>query len=929
MSADLELDRRDFMRATAAAGVAGAGIAATGTASAGLVDGIVSAIKGAAVATGYGFATMASPSPVFALADAGGMQESLSTSPTEDETILHNMATAEAQALGAHETMFSNRIADTATVASIEARHQIATAWEDGKSSSTAYQEALERIRQYYSVPEWNHYHVTAKSLLQLSHIAGTAADMGDPQFIGCAAFNSDDSNSYQLRMTGERTEVEIALHDGTQISNVDDSEIDDVSRSDGSTALKVPKVTIRDTTNGTDVDTVPLLDQSVVDSWDSSAEEFTLEDSSGTTYTSGFQFTVPNVGEELDTKRVFDGTEFGSLLDDIHSKSDTVTGNYSESFVSDIYAELDAGNITPEQVRSAEGMVRFLSGTDDPSKSRFQISMMQQLDMVQPDMSRVAEVAVEWSGATDSTVELDPNVSERRVYPSDYVTDQGYRGMLFGSDAPSDGFQTGNSYLVGTQFGLIESNNGEVYMSAATDVSDVSISGSTPTSNGDIFEFFPDRKMVVVAQEGSNSVTAYDARTLEQKWDIDAPNTLAGLNVDADGNVLVAHDGGGVVSYAQADGSENWSISSFANDPYCIAATGDPEKVAVGTTGGAALVDAPSQSIDWEYTGASSTVNSIEADADAEHVHIGYNTGPDVKQLDWSDGSVVWTNSDAGDTIIDLAFDSRRGQVLSTETGDSYLRAIDVSDGSANWQTQHQYPPYSIAIEPGGGRYLTGTNSGIHSIDPDDNGTMTNTVNPTNDNSIGDIAFAPAPEPVDGLAGRALVYDEGSDDSDGQGEVDLWDGVLTVTEMVDAEGASITHVSDQTIADIEALDATPDSIDTIVSEMDEFESVDDIQYRTDVEAILDHYNAGDQIGEVTIEDTDYETPKYDTYNSQEFAEYLNTLETYQEQLEAQNDGGSGGAAFSWSGFAQGGGIGLILVAVGGFFGLKALAGRR
>ncbi|MFC4247243.1 PQQ-binding-like beta-propeller repeat protein [Natribaculum luteum] len=900
-----------------------AGASATGvtfgsesaTAAEGLVDGVVSAITGAASTPGVQYAVDTAAwgvGGVVGLVAVRSLRDSINESPSADQAILHNLCTSEAESLTTHEIVFGNRLKDAPPVANLEGRHGIASAWEDGKSASTAYDRAMQRIRQYYELPEFNHWHVTAKSLLQLGFAAGAAQDTGDDAWI--AATGTDGSgNTVQFRFRGTTQEIDLTLHDGTAISNVNPDEADDVLGDLESAVLEVPEVHLRDTTNGTDLETVPVISQDVVDSWDSANETLTYTLSDSTTVTLDSKFSIPNVGSDLSSAVVWNPFETFRLLDEIHSQSDTVTGNYSQAFVEDVYAELDAGNITPQQVRSPEGMTHFLSGTDDPTNARFRVAMLQQLGMEQPDFSLVSEMDVSWSGATGRWVDPDPSISDRHVHPDEFVADTSYTGVLFGSDLPPDGFKSGGSYHVGPVGFLAYENDNEV---RAIDL----------VTQEEQWRYSTGQQIAAVAADSlgetlfigmADSVAAVDATNGSELWSIDyatgSSSGVEAMTLSPDESTLYVTGYGDTLALSVSDGSTEWSHTP-SNYGYSITVTPDGSTVVVGTnTPDVAGIDATDGTELWLNTSSPvSNVYGAAAAPDGSAVYIG-DDGV-VAALDPSDGSELSTYTGLTDYARVLTTGPDGTVYVSNDNGDY---ALDPSDWSVVWNTNTaDIMPRSISVSSDGSEvYVSNGNAEMYALDTSD-GSQKWLFNPLGDvNNTVYHAITRTTDPVDGIAGRALMFDEPSGS-----EITMATGVLEVVEMRDADGATITHVDDQTIADLEALAGTPDSIETIVSEMDQFDSVDDIKYTTHVYDILEFYGVEATVGEsdsddVTVNDPDYQRPEYDTYDSTEFANYLDELETYLEQLEAEDDT-SGTPLFGGGDWFDGGGglVGLAII---------------
>ena len=882
------LDRRTFLQGTAAAAaIAAGGAASTGTASAStastIVDGLKEAVTGAATAGAIG-----GPQSLAVWVGAVALGEiygGVSESPSADRHSLHQLVHNEIEWMNAHLVNFGNYMEDTRPIASLEARHGMATAWEDGDGSADAYDTALQMIRQYYELPEFNHAHTGNKALLQLSYIQGSGYDT-DPQYNVQTTGEDDGGDPFIFRISDEREDVDLELHAGTQVDENAFDEIDHIEPDDGT--MTTPIVDIIDDTGDDEetVDSFPIVTNDVIDAYDPDGEEFEIE-LDGTTYTTDLEFMVQNVGDYEDDPALgqqiaFEGPAFFELFHDIEEMSDDVVSNYDQSFIEDIYDELDAGNITPEQVRSPEGMARYLSGTDDVESERFQIAWMQQFGFERADMSLVRGMEVSWTGATDMQTDTDPDRDRRRTYPAEYVENETYDGVLFGSDLPDDGFQSGNEYAVGPQ--------------------------------------------VFVPDADDDRIIAHTLGSDEENWSYEYTDPLnGGVAVSPDrSTVYVGHQDDGVVALDATDGTEIWDSENLGNRPRQTSVVPDGPVIA-STTSETHGIDTDDGSQLWEYTEGSSS-HSIPPDGDTVFTH----DGPEVHSVDPSNGSQNWTHTLSGDALVSEA--GVNGDLFAlTDTDPIRLVAID-SEGSEKWSVDTDIPtdshPRGIIEKTDGTLLVTeGGNGDIYAYDssdgsekwsedvlPDFGGFMKGPRAPTSDkiivyehqetefvvfdytdrstktyqhpptlNGARYVQMWHPSEQVDGMAAAAIINDENA-----EGQVNLTDGVLEIHDMYDAGGATIEHVNDETINDLET--ATGEDIDTIIDDMDEFDDESDIRYTRDVIDILEHYDAGDELENVHTEETDYSSPDYDTFDSTDFAEAMTSLEEKIEQIEEEDD---------------------------------------
>ncbi|MXV61296.1 PQQ-binding-like beta-propeller repeat protein [Natronorubrum sp. JWXQ-INN-674] len=933
------LNRRAFLQGAAATGTAAAiGAAGTGTVAAdddpGLVDGLKEAVTGAAtdpsIATvgGLGLAVFVGATAVDTI--YGNITED----PSADRHILHQLVDSETDSMDSHFVNFGNYMNDTRPIASLEARHGMAQAWEEGEGSSGGYDRALQRIRQYYELPEFNHLHAGNKALLQLSYIANSGMDT-DPVYpiAGSAYIDGDSSDTIQMRITNEREEVEWTLHDGTV---VDENAFDNIDHIDG--ADGVPTTPVIEFGPFDEFDTAEHsqpITQDVLDSWSEDGHPLhgggyvTFEADDGTEYQTDLKFVTQAVDDDVDddddddddptqSQRAFDGAEWLRLYDRVSNLSDDVVSRYDQGFVSDIYDELEAGNITPEQVRSPEGMARFLSGTDDPANDRFRIAWMQQFGFARADMTAVSGMSVNWTGATDSWVDSDPELDDRHVYPDGYVEDVDYSGVLFGTDVSEDGFQPGGRYAVGLP----------VYVGAEDEL--IALDPSDGSRIWKYTKHSDDLNDVEVMSDGTAVFTGADDAEFHsidpndgsQNWTFDTEQNRAeraALSPDED-ILCVGDDDGGLFGLNTDDGSQQWHVSGAGSTTRGLAYSPDGNTIyATYNDNVIQSIDANDRSENWSVEFSLGTPRDLLADDDSLFVAF---TDSAVMSLDATDGSENWTFDQLIDgnnaTGLDLFKDTL--YVASFEE----VAAVAVDDGSSNWIASFdEMYPSRLKVAPGGQSLFIGGSNGLCRASASDG-----SVEWEIEHDGADYPAIRQPEgEIDGLAGRSIMFDESTDDRQGEGQVDLWDGVVEVNDMWDANGHTIEHTDEQTFEDVEALEATPDSIDTIIDEMDEFDSTDDIRFIRDLELIFDHYDVPEDDREtVSVNDLDYSSPDYDSYDSSEFADAMAELEEKIEQIE-DDDGDTEvevGLGFPDLGDFEGAGmlglglIGVVVLAVVG-----------
>ncbi|QZA89499.1 hypothetical protein K0C01_05020 [Salinarchaeum sp. IM2453] len=427
------LSRRDALRVGAAGSVAAAAGGAGAAASADSVK----------ADTGSFVYAPTAPNRVglAAAKGIGSVLDWVSDSNAEDLAILHAEARSELESLDAHLVNLDNTLTDTNTMANLEAREAIARAWEDGKDVGDAYTDALSAINDYYAERvERNHIQTIAKSAIQHSYLSQRAldhiidgdrnlddTDMALWNFVASPS-HPEDYDLEWIELTDSRVEAEFELVNGETLTTT------------------LPELLFEwenDEWKGTIAD----MDYQGGTGFD----VFEFETDEGYTATWSGSIIIPNIPEAgLSGYTVlrFDRHLEYIREEEISSQASSVIGNYDESFVEDIYQALDAGNISPNELRGVDGQARFLSGDADVASDSYQLALYQQLNMDQPDLEEIASMTVEYSGFTDWFREPDDSGNIVAQYPQDHVDNRPMDGLLFAREI--DNIEVGQRILVG-----------------------------------------------------------------------------------------------------------------------------------------------------------------------------------------------------------------------------------------------------------------------------------------------------------------------------------------------------------------------------------------------------------------------------------------------------------------------------------------------
>jgi len=818
------LDRRTFVKSSAAlAAIAAGGAASSGTA--------------AAASDLMYYPTTPSVTGMVAAKAVGDWSSKTNTDVTADKTIMHQTATSEHETFKSHQAIINNYLEDTPTLASLEARHAIATAWENGESSTVAYDNALSAIRDYYAVKEINHFEMLSKLLVQISHISNTAwndDNIGDG-FLSTYVANNSDGGTQQLNtISPNRVDVTFTLQNGNEHT------------------VKMPEWYFE-----TDLNTYQAaLTQSHLDNYDTSNELFTFTDGSGNTWDTPLNIIVQNVGSDLESQSVFDMREWYDYWQDIRDQSDTVTANYSQTFVDDLYAAMDDGTLDPSKVRGPEAQARFLSGTDDVTADRFKMALLHQLEMSQADLSKVASMTVSYDGYTS----LEANRTDsgtRSLYPTDYVADKTYEGLLFADSIPSAGLDTGETYAVGpTLYSANETSASGDPVFYALDALTRSKRWTYDGLTGDASSVVADDHGEFIAVGDINgTVHCLNADDGTQKWVWGQSTIVSGLAQSPDGSViyaLVRDDG--LYALNADDGSVKWSVAlsnqySLAIGPNGTVYTGDGD-------GTLTARDSTDGSQKWTFGMTNTYARAIVVSADGSRVYVAGNGGL-IECLDGS-GSKQWDVSVSSSAVFHLELSPDESQLFASDA-DGLLTAVNTSDQSTAWTDSSFAVETPLRMSPGGRNlYAGGDGAALRTYNPAD-GSVVST-DTYSSGAFVDLDITGNLPGVAGMVSDGLFYDGPSGS-----EVQMTNGLLTLEQMTDRDGNTVEHTGDE-----------------------------------------------------------WNTPKYNTYDATEFAEYTETVETYQEQLEAEDSGGDSSDDPLFGGlFSGGGGGGLVgLAIVGGVLAL-------
>ncbi len=335
-----------------------------------------------------------------------------------------------------HQTVQDNYLEDTRTLASLEARDAIATAYENGESATAAQAAGQQAINDYYATHQKNLYEIAGQHTARIVYLDNVTKQ-----------HSNIDNNFITPSLPDWQGSGDI-----TQ-ANIKDTATENVTLVNGSTTeVTVPSIRWKaEFTGGPAYHTNTKL----YDHWRSDQGLFYLPDPStndNRMLWDGKKTLMNAPAAGLESQLGYDYSRISELQDRIRTQANTTVNNYDSGVAEDLYAAMDSGELDPADVRGAEGMVRYMSGAGDGDTNvtadRFNYALRSTLDLASGDLESTMEV--QFDGATERNYDA---VNDTYTYNSVSKT---YKGLLFSSEVPSGGFETGASYnvsnLTGTQ---------------------------------------------------------------------------------------------------------------------------------------------------------------------------------------------------------------------------------------------------------------------------------------------------------------------------------------------------------------------------------------------------------------------------------------------------------------------------------------------
>jgi len=347
------------------------------------------------------------------------------------------------------------------TIAYIDARNEIANQWENGNSSTEAYQAARNEIRDYYAAQQRNHLQQFQKTMMQHRYTAETTLNDSsiDDGFLspvpdGEVIVDNPDPNNNNFYSTSDIDVATGLSNHSTQLvngstSNYSTMNVELIAKTDANSVESTTKIVGYDPLSWEyNKSQKTYLSETVSASVDGHTYDITVR------LKSPQVLTTQNVGDDLQSRTVWDAREWHEDWRQIQNQSEQATTAFSEDQVTGIYEGLNSGQISVSDLRTAEGQVRYMSGDADAQSGAYQLALYKNLGIQGPDLSNVSTMHVSYDGMT--TMELVEQGGEMVPNYTDSVN-KTYEGLLFASEPPSGGFEANQSYNTENLNGSVE----------------------------------------------------------------------------------------------------------------------------------------------------------------------------------------------------------------------------------------------------------------------------------------------------------------------------------------------------------------------------------------------------------------------------------------------------------------------------------------
>ncbi|WP_139326589.1 hypothetical protein [Natrinema saccharevitans] len=264
------------------------------------------------------------------------------------------------------ETDINNYLEDSESIASLEAKHAIAEAYENNKSATVADTAAQEAIQDYYSTRQAKMLEDWSRQQAQLSYIGNVSENDSEISntYVGRVMHevSSGGGIGQTPRPAGGTGTVEATLINGSayeyESANIEFA----ISSSTGGDNFWFgynPKI---DQLNDEGDIVIGENTENVynVDRGKSGRTSFSGASLSSQTWINRAYNDAP---PSLHSQMVFDEERWHTQWVALQEQAATMQENYPSGFASDVYAKHDSGELTTDELRSVEGMARSLRG--------------------------------------------------------------------------------------------------------------------------------------------------------------------------------------------------------------------------------------------------------------------------------------------------------------------------------------------------------------------------------------------------------------------------------------------------------------------------------------------------------------------------------------------------------------------------------------
>lgn len=818
----------------------------------------------------------------------GEFTDLLGSSPAADPYVIHNQLIRGGEWWSnLTATSFDNRMTDAQMVANIHARVEIADAWEDGDNSSDAYSRVLESMPEYWDVPAINHIETARAVLMEVAYASEISHELEDyDNFVTSRHPNPDD-------YTGDEDPV-----DPNSRPDTDLHETSIELPSGEEYEFEIPAIPV-EWEDGDKIEFVfgqEMMDKYEPDDDATFGEGFfhDLETEDGNTVEKWDPGVSGGSQPDFDTETPFRFSELADQLLEIEEAEEDSRADYDQQIVDDIYEALDDGLIEPSDVRGVEGTAEWLSGRTDATDSRYMMALYGTLGLERADLTNVSHMTGHIDGYSFADLERDDSGN---ILSSRYEElEQSFEGQVFAELIGDTDLQSGHTYINNPLlwFGY----DGEVEGACALNAQSLEIELRLDLGSEANYVYpHHDGKRLFVAHDNGD-VLGYYLNDLDEpylEWDSSNFDWHRCDWIDAHDGKLIMHGSGNNDSsyiYDLEDEIEVASINDAGDDYFFL-----------------------DREMDWFiHAGGNLTIYDLEGDElydvdltdkDSDGISSNYattfdngnqlllsDTGSEIQTWDISDDDpdnweVNWTASTNSNVAL-VGPDYERVYVAAGNIDDdNWVSAYDMEDGSELYRNETVNGRLRWMVwNPDQTELFTATNDDyIYAIDPDDGEILREVYEP----EINEWWLSSLPAEYDGVLNRTIAFDA----SEGE-EHQVTYGTLEVDTMVDSDGDNVVPWERDDLED-ELDELSDDDLETIFDEIDDLESVDDIENTTHLVLVLEEIGDGDHEHPEDLdsydegETVDWDEPKYDTTDVDEYVEHLE--EVVEEHKDALNDG--------------------------------------